>query len=485
MRKDEDTISKRQIKAGLGRTLFLTFLLLALVPLSIVSYISYNNATERLRNETTEALVSAMEYKKEFIRKYFADIEVDIELQAELSSNVSMMKKLNTAFEESGLPVHEFITTVDWEVINTENGGSLRAYWDACQYRDIYLVDMSGYTLYSGSEEHLGDNVLTEGHSAGKLGQVVQTTLETGKSALSDYGSHDSGDGVLSLFLARALEDDETGEKIGALIFEFSNTQLDRYMQAHFGLGESGETYLVGTDFLIRSNLRFLEGSAILQTRIETELLNLWREEHDKWHRLYDHASEKPLHSPGSTEEMIYDNYQNIPVLGMYSSLDFLRKWDVHWVLVAEINEEDAFASATALKKIVVLLFLATAVLVLLLSWFITVRLVSPLRLLTQWSEQVAAGDLSIPDITTPANEIGQLNSSFRKTVISLQQAAEENTRYNWLQAGQLELDNHLRGDPPLSTLSQKIMNYLASYLGAQVGTLYIQDKDLLRLQAS
>ncbi|MCI5209740.1 MAG: HAMP domain-containing protein, partial [Candidatus Electrothrix sp. ATG2] len=317
------------------------------------------------------------------------------------------------------------------------------------------------------------------------LGQVFQTALETGKSALSDYGYHDSGDGTLSLFLARALEDDETGQKIGALIFELSNTQVDRYMQARVGLGESGETYLVGTDSLIRSNLRFFKGSAILQTRIETELLKRWREEHDAWHHMHDRVAEENLQSHGSTEEMIYDNYQGVPVLGIYSALDFLNKWNVHWVLVAEIGAQDAFASATALRNIVVSLSFAIAVLVLLLSWVITVRLVSPLRQLTRWSEQVAAGDLSILDISVPANEIGQLNSSFRKTVISLRQAAEENQRYNWLQAGQLELDDQLRGDPSLGTLSKNIMNYLASYLGAQVGTLYIKEKDLLRLRAS
>ena len=473
------------ITGGLGRTLFWTFLLLALGPLSVVSYISYQNATESLRQETTEALSAAMEYKKELVKKYFREIDIGINLQAELSSNINMMKRLSAAFKKSGLSLPEFITTVDWEIINTEDGNALRAYQNAYGYQDVYLVDMLGNMLYSGSELHVGDNILAEQYELRKLTSAYQAALDTESSALSDYGFHGADTRKISLFLARALEDEETGEKIGVLVFELSYNQLDSYMQAHFGLGESGETYLVGTDFLIRSTLRFMEDSAILQTRIETKILNQWLEEHDKWHRLHEQSPESHYPPPRSIKETIYSNYQGVSVLGMYSSLDFLKKWGIHWVLVAEVNEKEAFASASSLKYIVISLLVLIAGSVLLLSWIITVRLVSPLRQLTQWSEQVAAGDLSIPEISAPRNEIGQLNRSFRETVISLQRAAEENKRYNWLQAGQLELDDQLRGDQSLSELSKRVMNYLASYLKAQIGVLYIHDKEGLQLQAS
>ncbi|CAK8725682.1 hypothetical protein GMJAKD_17065 [Candidatus Electrothrix aarhusensis] len=473
------------MSGGLARTLFWTFLLLALGPLSVVSYISYQNATESLRHETTEALRAAMEYKRDLIKKYFNELDIGINLQAELSSNINMMARLNLAFKKSSLSLPEFITTTDWEIINTEDGNSLRAYQSAHAYQDVFLVDMSGRILYSGSEQHVGENVLTEKYGLQKLTGAYQAALDTGRSALSDYGFPGTDARKISLFLARSLENDETGEKVGVLVFELPYNQLDSYMQAHFGLGESGETYLVGTDFLIRSSLRFLDKATILQTKVETVLLHNWLEEHERWHRLHGQHQESHTPAPRSTKETIYSNYQGLPVLGMYSSLDFLKKWGVHWVLVAEVNEKEAFASAAALKYIVMSLLVSTAGIVLLLSWIITVRLVSPLRQLTRWSGQVADGDLSILDISAPRNEIGQLNRSFRQTVMSLQQTAEENKRYNWLQTGQLELDDQLRGDQSLNELAKRITNYLATYIGAQIGALYIQDKEVLQLQAS
>ncbi|MGB5686203.1 MAG: cache domain-containing protein, partial [Candidatus Electrothrix sp.] len=296
---------------GLGRTLFWTFLLLALGPLSVVSYISYQNATESLRHETTEALRAAMDYKLDLIRKYFNEIDIGVNLQAELSTNINMMRRLSAAFKESGFSLPEFISTTDWEIINTENGNSLRAYQSAYAYQDVYLIDMSGYVLYTASEQHVGDNVLTEEYGLQKLTCAYEAALDTGgSSALSDYGFDENNVGKISLFLARALEDDETGQKIGVLVFELPYNQLDSYMQAHFGLGDSGETYLVGTDFLIRSRLRFLDDAVILQTGIETVLLYDWLEEHEKWRRLHEQFPESAFPAPRSTKETIYVNYQ-------------------------------------------------------------------------------------------------------------------------------------------------------------------------------
>ncbi|XCN74073.1 MAG: response regulator [Candidatus Electrothrix aestuarii] len=473
------------IRGGLGRTLFLTFLLLALGPLSVVSFISFQNATESLQHETTEALRAAMEYKLELIKKYFNEVDIGINLQAELSANVSMMKSLNAAFKKNNISLPDFITTTDWEIINAESGNALRAYQLAHAYQDIYLVDMDGNVLYTASEQHVGDNIFAEGYELRNLLAAYRTTLETGRSALSDYGPHGHEQKKISHFVARALEDDDTGAEIGVLLFELPYTQLDSYMQSHFGLGESGETYLVGADSLLRSTLRSLDNSTLLQTRIETVLLRRWLEEHEKWHRLLDQAPGSGFPGPRTIKKSIYPNYQGVPVVGMYSSLDFLKKWGLHWVLVAEVNEKEAFFSASSLKYIVISLVVTTGVFVLLLSWMITTRLVSPLRQLTLWSEQVADGDLSLLEIAAPSNEIGQLNKSFRKTVMSLQQTAEENNRYDWLQTGQLELDDQLRGDQSLSELSKRIINYLAAYLEAQIGALYIYDKDVLHLQAS
>ncbi|MCI5159522.1 MAG: hypothetical protein D3906_14040, partial [Candidatus Electrothrix sp. AUS1_2] len=219
-------------------------------------------------------------------------------------------------------------------------------------YQDIYLIDTVGNVLYTASEQHVGENIFSEGYGFRNLQQAYRTALDTGGSALSDYGVYGADRQKISHFIARTVEDDDTGEEIGVLIFELPYKQLDSYMQSRFGLGESGQTYLVGADSLLRSTLRLFKDAPLLETRIETTLFRNWLEEHEQWHRLYDQSPESHFPPPRSTKETIYTNYQGIPVLGMYSSLEFLNKWGIHWVLVAEVNKKDAFAEATSLKYI-------------------------------------------------------------------------------------------------------------------------------------
>jgi len=60
----------------------------------------------------------------------------------------------------------------------------------------------------------------------------------------------------------------------------------------------------------------------------------------------------------------------------------------------------------------------------------------------------------------------------------SLRRASEENERERWLKTGQAELSDRMRGEQALPTLSKNIVTYLAKYLGAQVGLIYLADND-------
>jgi signal transduction histidine kinase/DNA-binding response OmpR family regulator len=67
-----------------------------------------------------------------------------------------------------------------------------------------------------------------------------------------------------------------------------------------------------------------------------------------------------------------------------------------------------------------------------------------------------------------------------------LENARKESERQNWHKTGQAELNDRMRGEQDITTLSQHIISYLTKYLGAQVGAIYLADKnDLLKLAGS
>ncbi|MBW2202526.1 MAG: GAF domain-containing protein, partial [Deltaproteobacteria bacterium] len=420
------------------------------------------------------SLAAALQFKKEYIKDFISHCKEDMESQTELHSNIRFMKELIDSYKQSDLSVREFINSFDWANLNVEDGADLRTFQQIFGYYDVFFIDKEGNVLFSALEDQdLGTNFFTGEHAGTELSKACKKALETGNPVLSDYGYLGASHDELSLFLAGVIEDDETGKKLGLIVFQLPVSDIDSIMLDRTGLGETGETYLVGNDLRMRSDSRFFKESTILKQKVDSKLTRLWL-------RLKDQKEQ-----PSESEAHIYTDYRGVKVLGMVASLNSLEALGRHWVILAEINEAEAFAQATALQKIAIILVSITAAVVLLFAGLITTRIVTPIRKLTDWSKQVASGDLSYVDVTAPKNEIGVLNESFREAVTSLRAAASESERHNWLNTGQSELDDRMRGDQPIDELCRNIITFVAKYLKVQVGTLYVNaGEGLFKLKA-
>ena len=61
-----------------------------------------------------------------------------------------------------------------------------------------------------------------------------------------------------------------------------------------------------------------------------------------------------------------------------------------------------------------------------------------------------------------------------------------EDQRQNWLKSGAMQLNDVMSGEKRLAALSQGVISFLAGYLGAQVGAIYMVDKhNRLRMEGS
>jgi len=223
----------------------------------------------------------------------------------------------------------------------------------------------------------------------------------------------------------------EEGDKIGLMAFQILVEKINEVMMDVTGMGETGETYLVGRDLFMRSDSRFQEESTVLKRKIDTKGTRNWlkreRERHAKASSSEQAAAEgSPTELNGSEvkdmEISIYPDYRGVPVVGVFSNIDSIEELGQNWVMLTEIDEAEAFAPAKRLLKLVVGMLIATLIVVLLLAGIITRRIVGPVKKLTDWSQQIAGGDLSQVEIAAPANEIGTLNNSFKQVVTSMQQ---------------------------------------------------------------
>ncbi len=88
---------------SLRRRMLVWFLLVALVPLTIVSFISFYAADQSLRKAAFKSLSSNVEAKVAFIENWFDYRLLDLESQATNTNNSRFLKELTAAFNISDL----------------------------------------------------------------------------------------------------------------------------------------------------------------------------------------------------------------------------------------------------------------------------------------------------------------------------------------------------------------------------------------------
>ena len=217
---------------------------------------------------------------------------------------------------------------------------------------DVFLFQPDGDLVYTSFKERdYATNLNTGPWKHTDLGKALRKALENpfpSYVAFFDFASYaPSHDEPASFFSSTVLDDD--GTLLGVLAFQIPAERINEVMQVRAGMGESGETYLVGPDLLMRSDSRFSEQSTTLETRVDTTTARLALE--------------------GQQGFQITDDYRGIPVYSAYGPIDFQG---VRWAVLAEIDVAEAHAPIDALSR----LWLLTGVIGGPLAWTLTVLLV-------------------------------------------------------------------------------------------------------------
>jgi methyl-accepting chemotaxis protein len=228
-------------------------------------------------------------------------------------------------------------------------------------FYDIFLVDADGVVVYSVYKEldyatSLKNGPYADSGLARAFNAAINAT-DDNFYTIEDFTAYTPSYEDVAGFMATPIY--ENGTKIGALIFQMPIEQINKVMTfdagwVKAGLGASGETYLVGPDMLARSESRFLiqdKASYITALKASGEV-------DDKTVKLIDTRGStlglKSIKTKGSKAAIageegygIFPNYRNVSVLSAYSPIDIAG---LHWAILAEINEDEAFAAAESLS---------------------------------------------------------------------------------------------------------------------------------------
>jgi methyl-accepting chemotaxis protein len=263
--------------------------------------------------------------------------------------------------------------------------GNLRTYLqslikDTHHFDELFLLDVEGNVVLSTEVTQEGKVFLQEGYfQCGLEGPCVQPP------------SYSSSLGQMVVMLARPVVGG-SGETIGVMAGRASMAVLNGVMQERAGLGDTGETYLVGKNYAMLTASRFDETDVYART----DGVNAAIKEH--------------VNGSG-----IYPNYRSASVVGVFRWLP-----DLQVALLAEQNQQEAFRSIYQTLIIEVGLAIVSVLLAIVASLFITRSITSPITALSKIAARIAGGDLDQAADVQDRGEIGNLARAFNSMTARL-----------------------------------------------------------------
>jgi len=111
-------------------------------------------------------------------------------------------------------------------------------------------------------------------------------------------------------------------------------------------------------------------------------------------------------------------------------------------------------------------------------SLLLSQSITKPLKEVVKISNQFAEGREDVQIQVRSTDEVGVLGNAINDMIQKIVKSKQEIELQNWFKTGLTDLNDHLRGELDLATMTQNILNHLASFLSIQVGTIYLSENN-------
>ncbi|WP_417345687.1 methyl-accepting chemotaxis protein [Ferrimonas sp.] len=269
-------------------------------------------------------------------------------------------------------------------------------------YYDLFLIDRDGFVHYTVAKEaDYQTNILNGRYAGSNLGSLVSRVMDSGQYGIVDYRPYAPSNDEPAAFIALPVQN---GDMVVAL--QISQQGIQRIMSVRDGMGETGESYLVGSDKRMRSD-SYLDpaGRSIKASFAGTVAKN----------GVDTSAVQRALNGESGVDLIV--DYNGNEVLSAYAPV---RIGDFTWVILSEIDAKEAFASIEQTTYISVILITVSSLVIALIGLLISSKLAAPIIAASTLAEKVAEGKLTDNIEVTAHDEVGQLQRALVKMVENL-----------------------------------------------------------------
>ncbi|MDP2561106.1 methyl-accepting chemotaxis protein [Psychrobium sp. 1_MG-2023] len=350
----------------LKQQVLIAFLSIGLLPLILLGVTALYTASNSLEYTAYNKLEAVREIKKTQIESYFKSRETELVVLRNTVSKYFSSNQNDSAVQASN------------------HHSQFSSFIEHYGYYDLFLINPSGDVFYTVERESdYQTNLLNGAYSDSGLARLFTNVMNSGSFKIEDFSPYAPSNGVPAGFIGVPLMD--KGEIKLVIALQLSLERIDSVMQQREGMGKTGESYLVGHDFKLRSD-SFLDPVA---RSVEASFAG------DVANNGVDTTAVRAALKGEKGSELIID-YNGNPVLSAYTPLNIK---DVNWVLLTEIDEAEALKSVKDLRFIIVMMGLITAMIVAAIALIFTRAILRPIggepKRMANLAELIAEGDLT------------------------------------------------------------------------------------------
>lgn len=317
--------------------------LLAVVAIILTSIIALSIGQKTAVNDVEQKMIAIKLAKMSALSSYLQSITEDIEIMAHNDMVRLALIDYSAAFAALGNDPTKTLQTLyitdnphptgEKHKLDAATDGSVysqahakyhvwfRHFLQARGYYDIFLINAQGDVVYTVFKEpDFATNVMTgpwKDTDLGAIFRAIKNNPDPDDVQFMDFKRYEPSQNAPASFISHMLTD-KNGEFLGALVFQMPIARINKIMHATDGLGKTGQSYIVGSDHLMRTDARLSSESTILKTRVDTAAVTKAL------------AGER-----GYSREMLYSGHEG---LSAYAPFKFL---DANWAIITEINKAE------------------------------------------------------------------------------------------------------------------------------------------------
>ncbi|AVX02708.1 putative chemoreceptor [Maritalea myrionectae] len=256
---------------------------------------SFFISSQTVNSMTKEKLEAIVESRAIALERYFAQVEDDLLLQSKNPTVIEAAKDFATAWSriegdaqtilQQGYVAQNPFPLGEKDKLQQANLGlwydsvheRYHSYFSELMtqngYYDVFLFDLAGNLTYTVAKENDYATNFKEGGgrwSSSDLGKAYRAgeSLAPGQTAFFDIAPYAPSQNLPATFMSTPLVD-KAGTRIGVLAFQLPVEEFTTIMHDKTGLGQTGETFIVGADHLFRNDSDFTEENDILTTSLD------------------------------------------------------------------------------------------------------------------------------------------------------------------------------------------------------------------------